>query len=857
MTYSLPMQSLATATDAVSSQPIGVIISALGDALVQPGETLELSVIVTNKGNQSAVFDVFLDELPAVVHPWCRTTQTRLALAPGQGEEVVFEFDVPVTALSGAYRFWLVVDAPNHYADTPPLRYEQTLQVLPPARSTRRDNDPTFAVEPVTTSRTPVSTLPGNPLQFQVHVYNRADRVDRFRLRCPDLPNDWVRVDYPQGFQAPGLSVPEPYLDLNPDTEGIILLTVTPPADALARTVLATLQLKSENDPALTLLDVLYLTIKPIYQVDARFRTLVSRVQQQAGLYSVQVSNQGNTSRTLNLSVLGLEGGALCDYTLSPETLRLAPQQTLTSDITVQPKSRWKRPVFGGPRLVNFEVLLTDPAQKPLPDFPMPGLLTWEARPWWQVLPFVMLLLGSVVGLIVLTWWFFIRPPAPANILRFAPESTVYEASRGDTVHLGFDIDRAERIQQIEIIGQSVEGELLSGPLVFDLSNGLPPALEERCRQQRRRLTCRNIRTDARRPGDYIFTLTAIPKRGRNAVTLRETTLPVAIAPVPLPTIMAFAPTATDYAEAPPPPKDTDETTAQKTAQKTAQETAQETVQKTDKALEVDQPLNAFIPSTPEKNPHVARVDWIIDHPEQLAGVQLVAVDAEGTALTPSYLFDFTDGLPDVLTDFCVLAEQLVCRNIPTGQSQAGTYAFELTALPLGTPPETPIVAISDPVTIQARLPRLLSFTLNGEPAEPHYLVPIRPGDPPLSLELAWEVENNPGTQVALAPAPGDVATEGVLPIPLTPDPGETVVSLMVTNSAGEQLVRSITITTYDPAPESPTIVVNTGDAGGEAGGDAAGAAGGGAGVGGAPLGVPIPPRPGTVSPRELPPEFE
>ena len=112
-------------------------------------------------------------------------------------------------------------------------------------------------------------------------------------------------------------------------------------------------------------------------------------------------------------------------------------------------------------------------------------------------------------------------------------------------------------------------------------------------------------------------------------------------------------------------------------------------------------------------------------------------------------------------------------------------------------------------------------------------------------------VENNPGTLVTLTPAPGDVAPTGALPVPLTPEPGETVISIQITNSVGEQLMRSITITTYDPAPAEPTIVVNTSDAAAD------GDAGGGAGGGGAPVGVPIPPRPGTVTPRELPPQFE
>ena len=106
-------------------------------------------------------------------------------------------------------------------------------------------------------------------------------------------------------------------------------------------------------------------------------------------------------------------------------------------------------------------------------------------------------------------------------------------------------------------------------------------------------------------------------------------------------------------------------------------------------------------------------------------------------------------------------------------------------------------------------------------------------------------------------PAPGDVPTVGAVPVPLSPEPGETLVSLQVTNVAGEQLMRSITITTYDPTPESPTVVVNTGNA---AGADASGTADAEEDVSGANNGavrVPGPSRPGTVSPQELPPRFD
>ena len=94
--FSVPMRSLldiaADSLENIPSQPIGIILSSSGEDHVLPGEPLEISVTVNNKGNQSAIIDVYLDELPATLQSWCTNTQTRLALDPGQGEEVIFRF---------------------------------------------------------------------------------------------------------------------------------------------------------------------------------------------------------------------------------------------------------------------------------------------------------------------------------------------------------------------------------------------------------------------------------------------------------------------------------------------------------------------------------------------------------------------------------------------------------------------------------------------------------------------------------------------------------------------------------------------------------------------------------------------
>jgi hypothetical protein len=74
----------------------------------------------------------------------------------------------------------------------------------------------------------------------------------------------------------------------------------------------------------------------------------------------------------------------------------------------------------------------------------MQGMLLWQARPWWQILPVVLLLFGTLAGLILLTWWFFIRPPESAKVLSFSPEDTQYSAENGDTVRLGFQISHPQ-----------------------------------------------------------------------------------------------------------------------------------------------------------------------------------------------------------------------------------------------------------------------------------------------------------------------------------------------------------------------------------------------------------------------------
>ncbi|WOD37095.1 hypothetical protein [Nodosilinea sp. E11] len=801
--------------DALMSAPLAVMLSGSGDGTVAPDGALDFSVTITNKGDVSAIIDIFLDDLPAPLYRWVSSTQKRLALGPAQSGEAVFTFQIPAAAMPGHYTYTLAVDAPQHYPHNPPLRFEQRLQVLPAAQDIEQVNDPTFFLIPATRTSSPAALAPGSTLDVQVLVHNRGNRVDRFRLRCIDLPPAWVTIAYPQGFEQPGLSIVEQYLDLNPGEQGTILLLVAIPPNTLAGSYVGTLQLLSENQPELTLLDLLYLNVLPVYQVTLSFRTLVGRVQNQPGVFMVQASNQGNTARSLQLQALPLDGGDLCRFTLEPPQLHLAAYQTQTARLLVQPHPPRKRPWVGGGRVLNFAVEAQDLDQHPLPDFPMPGFLLWESRPWWQLLPLLLLGVGTLAVLVWLLWWTLIRRPVAPQVIRLAPADAEYTAANDDAVRLDFQVSQPHRLQTLELMGQSPEGEIISAPVTYDLSQGLPAELEPFCTLARRQLTCRNLLTDARQPGRYQFTLTVFPRAGRgNLAPHSATSAAIAIAPFPQPEILAFTSTQPVYPEPPPAPARTPAT-----------------------ATQVD------------SDPYGIRLNWTIAHPERVAALELVGRDPDGTIVFPSVRIDLQKSLPAALASSCTLDIELVCEDLQTGIRQAGQYLFELTVIPLDGPTTPPITQATPPIRIAARPPQILSFLVNGKPMQPNYTVALQGGQLPPKFVMSWQVEANPGTTVVLLPVPGNVPLIGSLPLPISPETSPTVVTLQVTNSAGIQVQRSFTLTTLAP----PDAV-----SGGEAGSGGAASAAGAAGEGdGQDLTTPRSSEPDRLAPAELPPQFD
>lgn len=748
-------------------KPLAVILNSSGRDTVTPGSTFELGVTVTNRGNQSAVVHIFIDDLSPVLRQWCQSSQEYLALASDQSGEVVFQFHIPVDVLPGTLHYLLVVDAPGHYPEHPPARYSQELEVLPPSQDVVKASDPTFIIQPLTSSAKPAVLQPGGVLQLQVLVYNRSERVDRFRLTCSDLPETWFTITYPQDTQGYGLVLEADSLGLNPGDQGQILLLITPASMALAGNYVPTLRLYSENNPDLNLLDLVYLQVLPLYLLQPALRPIINRIRGHSGLFEVQLANAGNTERDILLRVNDLEGDESCSYTLEPDYVQILPQETARAKLIVKPMKWWRRPWWGGGRVLNFQVELEDRQLLPLPTDLLQGYVTWVARPWWQLLPLVLAGLGALALLVWLIWWLFFRPPVFPKILEFYVEDARYAAVNGDVAQVGWQIQQPQRLRSIRITGQTPDGRLISGPLVYDFTKSLPPALQPFCTLEQALLTCRNVRTDATQPGEYVFELTVIPKGVRGIPDSRQTSR-VVIDPVPLPQVLEFKPTQAAYLEDRlNPPNSTTRPTAQTT-------------------------------QTP---PSDIRLNWAVTRPEQLQGLQLVGRTPDGAIARPPQRFNFSQGIPKELEGLCTLGNALVCQNVPTGVRRAGDYVFELTAIPKGETANPPEPAKTDPIQILPRPPQILTLRINNQEARPKYLIPIEQGQPPLVLVVSWQVEGGASTKVELLPSPGSVPLQGAVAFPLSQQPDTQTITLQVSNSAGQPVTRSVTIETFDPTP--------------------------------------------------------
>lgn len=330
-------------------EPLAVMVAAWDGDRVLPGSKHYFGVTITNRGDQDAVVQVRIESISLLLSQWCQQPEQWIALTRTgeikQGEtksgELTFCIDVPTDALPQWLDYEVVVRPQSGYADTYLPTKRCRLQILAP-EATITTTDPTFTLTPDTTPDRPRIVQSGNPIPIELTINNRSERVDRFRLDCTGLPDDWtIIIDYAQDFGGLGLVNQSDSLGLNPGDRGLIKVLIHPPTVPLAGSYLPTFRLTSENIPNLGLLGLIYLQVNPTYQLQAKLQAVQDTVRdRQPAQFNLQFANLGNTDRQLQFKLTPKHDpiNVAISFPLIP-SLALNPKQQQSFPLQVNPSN--------------------------------------------------------------------------------------------------------------------------------------------------------------------------------------------------------------------------------------------------------------------------------------------------------------------------------------------------------------------------------------------------------------------------------------------------------------------------------------------------------------------------------------
>ena len=357
-----------------------------------------------------------------------------------------------------------------------------------------------------------------------------------------------------------------------------------------------------------------------------------------------------------------------------------------------------------------------------------------------------------------------------------SPKSNSQNRSLPPSMLLNWKINNSELIEELRIIGKAPDGSINSIEQRYQfINNVIPTPLDKYCKNQKKILVCTNIPIDnARKPGDYIFTLTAISQRGQQE---SKQTDKIIIRQLPLPQITSFSSTQPNYQGA-------------NITSKTGNTT--QSVNKT-------------------QIPGIIRLNWNITNTSKIQELRIIGLAPDGSIGSAEKRYFISNNIPGELKPFCRLTpENMSCQNVPTDAGKVGDYTFKLTvvSIPGQTTPE--ITKETPKILILGKPPtplNIISFTANGQniATKPKLICAISQGRKPNDINLSWQVHNGEDIKVELLPF-GDLnKTQGSLPIALSQSPSSQTITLKVTNNAGEQKTQSVVIETVEAKPSSQT----------------------------------------------------
>jgi len=710
------------------SSPLEIIITPPGQQSGKPGATIGLYVVVKNQGNQDAVVDLYFsfDDQFTNIMGWSVSPQESLAIAPQQtSDEIKFQLQIRDDASPGTYDYTLVVDDRQYT----PIHKQLQLKVQIKEQTVSRINDPTFSLKPSSNPSKPLILNPSQPLQIGVIVENRSNLVDRFRITCLDLDEDWFTINYPTtGAEGTGLSEVTA-LSLNPRSQGQIFLTFHPPGDSLAGIYSPTIRLHSENSPDLVLLDLVYTQIPTIYRLDVQLQTILAQVSRSPAKYELSLTNQGNVVRELKFALESRDEEALYNYKFEPSEIRLLPNKNYTSNLTVKPRPWWRRPWSGGGLVINFQAQIQDKNNLPLNNT-LPQLsFVWKPRPWWQFLLLILVCLGLFAGTSFIIWR--LLNPDPVTLEEFFTSRPKY--TEGEEVKLSWKIKNHQNLQSLllTIAGTQKKYDFSKDTLKDTQGNEL------RCQPEKEYLSCDNVSTGVKAKGKYSFELQASYRKGA-----------------------LFSQDA-----------------------KTAPQIKQ--VEISEKEIAEVSELKTDRPQYTKGNN--INLSWKISRPLLLKEIQITGKAEDGTSVGKLGVYRFNQDnqgnmiFDSKLQNLCAKIEnqQLECRNIPISLLKAGKFTFEIKALPNNGSDRSSFKKTESAIEILPKPFRIISFTLNAS-EQPNQ--ELKEG---ATAILSWRVEGE-DIQVKLDPIIGDVPPVGSRELPVN-QAFPSQIKLQVNDKLGKQ----------------------------------------------------------------------
>jgi hypothetical protein len=694
------------------SNPLTINFGRLGsNAENFPGSTVEIYVSIKNQGERSAVIDLYIDVTDEASQPllqWIMPRRVRLALASQENETILFQVLIPESAWPYDYQYDLVIDSPDHYPEHTPLNYPQVLKVLSPLAVSKQREDPVFTLTPTTTSAQPRSLKSGETFEVEVLIDNRTPLVDRFHIACTELESEYFSIHYPEVRDQYGLVIESDGLELNPGNKGTATLKIHPPATAIAGNYFPTLKVTSSNNPALNLLDVVYIYIPPIYDLDVELVTIIDRIKNpkiESGEYELFIANEGNMERQLFITAKRRGWGSL-SLTLEPTQAKLLPGSQTTLNLSAKPNGKWwNRPFYGVGKNFRFGFVFDDVRELPVPSELPEGSLTWEPYPkkWFVMFAVILGILG-VAGLSALgffIWQTFFRQPPNPEIDEFASLQPVYQESKGEIIRLNWKIRHPKELGKIVITQQGTPGG--SDTRTYNFKNGIPTELnllspsqsdnycDFRKTQKEQLLICRGIKTQAQQAGSYQFELQIFNRKSslKPVASLKTDSIKIQAAARP-------------------------------------------------KVAELASARDSYIESTSKTDP--IRLNWDITNPAQISELRLTGFRPNGTIASPLQVFGFQDGkLPKDLAPFCKTETILMCRNVPTRGTKPGLYKFKLSAVPKKGQEDSALIKETETIEVKPlastkSLPKPKSIKSNTAPVTSRQSGPDGP-PPPIFIQ--------------------------------------------------------------------------------------------------------------------------